>query len=275
MESDGPLPAFLKRTDDASKLPEGECGLVSIPVEVRGRRFKEQDLSFQTDTDHIKIPLLDHAGPEASVWASSQSVSACERTSFLTGRQPHVFTDDEWVQLFDNYETTAQTLKTAGVCTAVLALDDDGLLASALAKNASKQAYNNVGLLVQRLNPYFEALGVALCVEDLSPGGSDAIKGVRVAQDMVSQGAGFVIASSGSWAFPPLKHRARTKARGQTEVAQNEAWMASPAWLLGRTEVPIYACGPVQSMENAMEKAKHLGFAGVVHWTPQIPGTFK
>ena len=269
MDSSGPLPGFLKRTDDFNLLSKGERGLVSVPVEMAGRRFKEQALNFNSDLVSHCVPLLDHAGPEASVWASSQSLSACERVSFLTGRQPHVLTDDEWKRLCDNYESTARTLKAAGVGTAVLALDDDGLLASALAKNALKQAYNNVGLLLQHLTPYFEALGVALCVEDLSPGGRDAITGVRVAQEMVRAGADFVVASSGSWAFPPLKHRARTKARGDVEVAQNEAWMASPAWLLGRIDVPVYACGAVQSMENATEKASQLGFSGMVAWTPQ------
>ena len=58
-----------------------------------------------------------------------------------------------------------------------------------------------------------------------------------------------------------------TKARGKIEVALvNDAWLASPAWLLGHLACPVYACGPLKNIDRATQIAEQLGFAGLIEW---------
>ena len=49
-------------------------------------------------------------------------------------------------------------------------------------------------------------------------------------------------------------------------MAHNQAWMASAAWLLGRVQIPVYACGPAREVESAQKTALEAGFAGLVVW---------
>jgi len=258
------LPLGLVRVYDLFGVEKDVPCLLSVPVTDNGRRFAEQTSTIEQVVSSQSVPLLDHAGAEASVWTQERAVSALARPSFLTARKPYKLNAKEFSALAQAYETMANDLQKAGLNTAVLALDDDGLLASAL--EAPGLEYS-IEALVTQLSSVIPNLGVSLCVEALAPGGHDAITGIARAQKLATAGAQFVVASCGSWAFPPLKYRKTTKARGRTEVAQNDAWLASPAWLLGKIKCPVYACGPIQNKEKASLSALHLGFAGLINWT--------
>ena len=105
-------------------------------------------------------------------------------------------------------------------------------------------------------------------MEACAPGGTDATDGIAWAQAFASRGASYIVASAGSWAFPPLKIRRGTKGKGQTQLATNHAWLTSCAWLLGQVDVPVYACGPTLHPKDAKSVAQAAGFAGVIQWEP-------
>ena len=257
------LPPGLVRVYDRSEVGQDTPCLISLPITEQGRRFAEQSTTYPNALSSRNVPLLDHAGAEASIWTKEKALSVLERPSFLTGRKPRLHQAEDFAVVAHAYENVAVDLQKAGISTAVLALDDDGLLAGGLDANSSDFS---VAALVAHLSGLVPNLGVSLCVEALAPGGHDATTGISRAKQMVKAGASFVVATCGSWAFPPLKFRKVTKARGKIEVAQNDAWLASPAWLLGHLACPVYACGPLKNIDRTTQIADQLGFAGLIEW---------
>ena len=242
--------------------------LLSTPVCESGRRFADQATALNERDGRNIYPILDHAGAEASVWSRERAQSASSRPSLVTGRIPHEMASADWTRLEHHYASKAQELLQKGYEHLIFGADGDGLVAAAMQRNLPKtdELQARVLGLFHAVQKQTSRVGVALCVEDCAPGGNDASDGIVWAQIFEAAGAAYFIASGGSWAFPPLKERKVTKAKNDVPVVPNQAWMASPAWLLGRVEVPVYACGPTSDPEKAVEKALHAGFAGLVHW---------
>ncbi|MBH1988595.1 MAG: hypothetical protein I8H75_03845 [Myxococcaceae bacterium] len=105
-------------------------------------------------------------------------------------------------------------------------------------------------------------MGIALCVEELCPGGLDPTDGIRIAQAFERAGARFVIASGGTSDFLALKDRRMTR----IQKDPNHAWLASACWLIGRVAVPVYAQGyfDEEPDPSLMDQAKVSGLSGLV-----------
>ena len=242
--------------------------LLSVPVCEAGQRTPEQPLILSPPTSQPVIPILDHAGAEASVWRKERALSASSRPSFFTGRSPKELQEKDWTHLEGLYAAKTKALVAQGFKHVILGADADGLLASAMQRQSprAQELQERVLSLFHVVKGVVPDVGVALCVEDCAPGGNDATDGTHWAKTFEKAGASYLIASGGSWAFPPLKERKVTQAKGEVPVAHNQAWMASPAWLLGQVEIPVYACGPAQEVAPAQKAATEAGFAGLVVW---------
>lgn len=208
------------------------------------------------------LPLLDHAGPEAGRFSTERPIGPAAVGAPTSGRVPAPLEGVGLSRLLDRYAEAAGRLAATGVRGVVLGADDDGLLASFLSPRA-----NPGRALAERLAPVLDALtavrqaglvcGVAVCVEELCPGGLDPTDGVAIAAALAHAGAAFLVASGGSEALPILKRRAGAH-------VDDDAPLASAAWLLGRVEVPVLAEGPFPSPARALGAARACGLAGIV-----------
>jgi len=108
--------------------------------------------------------------------------------------------------------------------------------------------------------------GVALCIEELCPGGFDATDGIEWALKIEELGADFLIITSGTEDFPALKHRRKTQSSHSDleESYEIEPWLASGIWVLGRLKVPIFAMGAPNNLKHAKKLAQKLGYAGLI-----------
>ncbi|MBL92371.1 MAG: hypothetical protein CMH56_11250 [Myxococcales bacterium] len=242
--------------------------LLSVPVCETGQRIPEQALTLSPSDSQKVIPILDHAGAEASVWCKERALSASSRPSLLTGREPKELQAEDWHAMELLYRNKAKDLVAQGFEHLIFGADADGLIAAATQRHLphAEALQEHVLSLFAAVKAQAPQVGVALCVEDCAPGGNDAIDGIHWAKAFEKAGASCLIASGGSWAFPPLKERKATRAKGDIPVAHNQAWMASPAWLLGQVGIPVYACGPARDVTAAQQAAVEAGFAGLVLW---------
>lgn len=170
------------------------------------------------------------------------------------------------------YGAWAARAKAQGIGLAVLSLDNDGYWQWLLSTrhHGDWPFANRLKLALQAfgaLREHIPQVGVALCVEELCPGGLDPTEGIAIAQAFEFAGASFVVASGGTADFPALKWRRPTQKKDQAETHfadENEIWLASATWLAGRLSIPVFAQGPVQSHQKVRMLAQQCGLTGFV-----------
>lgn len=117
---------------------------------------------------------------------------------------------------------------------------------------------------------------VALCVEELCPGGLDPTDGVELAKVFIEAGAKGIIASGGTIDFIPLKIRRQTKLKAQREEGKDlwpETWLSSALWLKERVSVPVYAQGLISDIEHTLPLAADLGLGGIIDVSVKYPSS--
>lgn len=201
--------------------------------------------------------VLDHAGPRSALWSSERALGATDSAEPETGRRPRPLDEAGWQALGEAFARAALAIRRAGQ-TPILGIDDDGLLQAAL---SPRSGGSDGAARLARVLAVHRACGpvdVALCVEELAPGGLDAQDGIEAARALVAQGARTVYASAGSHAFPPLLTRTKGSSVGDPALA-----LRSAAWLVGR--VPARVVAVVDSEADALlPRARALGLDGVV-----------
>ncbi|MBI1949069.1 MAG: hypothetical protein HYS27_25500 [Deltaproteobacteria bacterium] len=201
---------------------------------------------------------LDHAGPRAATWSLERAVAAADLPEPETGRRPRALLEAGWAALTERFAAAAARVRRADR-TPVLAVDDDGLLQAALSPRTGG-ADDRARLA--RLLAVHRACGpvdVALCVEELCPGGLDATDGIEAARALAAQGAGTIYASGGTRAFGPLFHRTKGGSEGDPALA-----LASAAWLVGRVSARVVAVVWRGEPGALLPPARALGLGGVV-----------
>lgn len=202
------------------------------------------------------LVVLDHAGPRSARWSSERALGATDHAEPETGRRPRPLDDADWRELGEAFARGAEAVRRAG-CTPILGIDDDGLLQAALSPWTGVADGVARLQLVLAIHRACGPVDVALCVEELAPGGLDASDGIEAARALHAQGARTVFASAGSHAFPPLLTRAKGRSVGDPALA-----LRSAAWLVGRVPVRVVAVvdGDPASLRT---RALALGLAGV------------
>lgn len=201
--------------------------------------------------------LLDHAGPRAALWSPARALGASDVVEPTTGRRPQPLDEDGWRELERAFAQAAQVVRAAGRVP-VLALDDDGLLQHAISPRTGAAADQQRRERALALHRACGAIDVALCVEELCPGGGDATDGIELARALHAQGAATLYASAGSHAFPPLRDRVKGGSEGDPGLA-----LCSAAWLVGRVPARIVALVTRCDPGSITARAHALGLAGV------------
>jgi len=165
-----------------------------------------------------------------------------------------------------------------------LSVDEDGLLQHLLSPRT--QIADSFDVRLSRVAHLFKsiraelpttALGVALCTEELCPGGLDPLAGLNAALAFESAGAQFIIASGGTRDFPALKWRRPTRQKRREHDALDtpdtyisaELFLQSGLWLLERLKIPVWAHGEVSDSAGAAQIARRLGYSGILTSKPQ------
>ena len=183
-----------------------------------------------------------------------------------------VFEPDASTGLREKFVLAAKACEKYGFKTIALSIDDDGYFQGSLSPLTNgdvdfKARLGNILEVFELIGSEIKAtFGVALCVEELAPGGLDPTDGINVATAIVGAGAKFIISSGGTNSFPALKFRRKTKLKeGRADSwLSPEAWLSSSMWLKSVVNVPIFAQGPVENESRAAYLAKRLGFSGIV-----------
>ncbi len=184
---------------------------------------------------------------------------------------PQDFPNVPVAQIKDSVLSAARGCKNAGIKNIGLSIDEDGFWQQFFSPktNPDTKAVSKIEILTE----LFAAIktsgpkncGVALTIEELSPGGLDATDGVTLALALQVKGAGFFIASGGTNAFPALKNRRKTSMQNKHYSYKSpECWLGSAVWLIEKINVPILAQGPIENQKHAEQLAKELGFLGII-----------
>lgn len=228
--------------------------LARVAVSPEGRRRETVDDSVPPGARVV----LDHAGPRASSWLLDRAVGSTDAPDVVTGRRPQPLDEAGWQRIADAYAQAAQRIPHA-----VLGIDDDGLLQSAL----SPRTGLGVERGLERVLAIHRAVGsgdVALTVEELCPGGLDATDGIAIARALVQQGAKRIYASGGTDALRPLRRRAKGSDKRASHHAAHAA-LTSAAWLVGRVDVGVEIIAIIPfTAEGVDDAARALGLAGIV-----------
>jgi hypothetical protein len=157
-----------------------------------------------------------------------------------------------------------------------LSIDNDGLLQQLLSPRTQIDASFEerlkclIDLFTSMRREFPEiTLGVALCAEELCPGGLDPLMGCNAALAFEAAGADFLIASGGTQDLPALKWRKPTRQKQHNDgesatYLSAEMFLQSGLWLIDKLKIPIWAQGTVSDMNAAKSLAKRLGYRGIV-----------
>lgn len=243
--------------DPGAQVPKR---LWTVAVRADGRRHP----GAACVTDDAPLPgvrgepiLLDHAGPRAALWSTARALGASAAPEPSSGRRPRPLDDDGWRDLEHAFALAVQAVRAAGR-EPVLALDDDGLLHHAISPRTGGAPEEPRRARALSLHRACGAIDVAVCVEELCPGGSDATDGIELARALCAQGATTVYASAGSHAFPPLRDRVKGGSEGDPALG-----LCSAAWLVGRVPMPVVALVSRGDPTALTVRARALGLAGV------------
>lgn len=261
--------------ETATLPPAGEEILLwTLAVREDGRRranapvVDARTLEQAAGRDDVVV-VLDHAGPEAGRWQETRALGPAEVPAPTSGRRPRALDDAGWDDVVAAFARAGEACRAQGISLVLLGASDDGLFASTLSPLGFPDGSEDA-----RRRPLLRALeavkasgvdvGVVLTVEDLAPGGLDPTAGIEIARAAVGSGVSLVVARAGSAWFPDLHTRPR-------RMGEDEAWLGSALWLVGRVDVPVYAAGPVVDPERALAIARDAGLAGVLAW--EVEGT--
>lgn len=202
--------------------------------------------------------VLDHAGPRAAVWSTERVVGATDVPEAETGRRPRPLDEGGWTALASRFADGAERARRAGRVP-VLGVDDDGLLQCALSPRTGGGPDHARLARVLTIHRACGPIDVALCVDELCPGGLDATDGIEAARALSAQGATVIYASAGTRAFAPLRHRRKGGSEGDPALA-----LASAAWLVGRVSTRVFAVVWRGEAGALLTQARALGLDGVV-----------
>lgn len=214
-------------------------------------------------------PVLDHAGPSTALHDKARPVGPSTAVHVPTGRQPRALTPDEWTTLHAELLTAARALRAAGAPCITWAWDQDGLWHAARSPlwvaDAARAAYMDAMTAVLHTLCTDGKTAVALTVEDLAPGGLSPTEGVADAQAAAAAGATCLYASGGTTAFAAMVHRPLpAPSAHHAPVDSGDAWLASPAWLVGRVPCAVWGQTCSDPSPHTDARAAALGLAGLV-----------
>lgn len=268
--------------------------LLSVAVHPRGQRNAGmlcasdevwQKINAIQKTKNIVV-VLDHAGIVAAWGNPERPFSLSKTPEMWSERKPQRLTDAE-IEIIQQAYIDAAAQCARFEIPVILAIDDDHFLQQMASprfvdeERREKDSRARIAQVTQWyrvvLDGYHRiqtekqqkktAIPVAVCIEELCPGGYDPTDGVvltqsvcQVAKEMCGQEMPYLLATGGSFALPAL--RIRNKG---VFVDDDDWWQASAAWLLGRVAVPVLACGPSVHPQVSQERAVAIGLSGMVH----------
>lgn len=252
-------------------LGTAAVALWPVAVEPLGRSFHESPLFDDVPAEIWMaspqngtrlVPVLAHAGPEAGTHSKERPLGPEAIVNPRHGRTPRVLDEAGWGALAQRYADAATHLRRHGADALVLSMDDDGLLATTLSPRThpSRTPAERLSLVMQVLSSVQRTgvhLAVALTVEELCPHGLDPTDGIAIAQALDAQGVEAIVASGGTRSFAPLHRR-------EAATIVDDPCLATAAWLVGRTRVPVWAQGPAPEPLRAHRQAQSSGMAGIV-----------
>lgn len=268
--------------------------LLSVAVQPRGQRNAGmlcasdevwQKISAIQRNKNL-IVVLDHAGIVAAWGNPERPFSLSKTPEMWSERKPQRLTDADIEAIQHAYIDAAMQCARFEI-PVILAIDDDHFLQQMVSPRfvdddrREKEHHARIAQVTQWYRAVLDgyhriqtekqqkktAIPVAVCIEELCPGGYDPTDGVvltqalcQAAREMCEQEMPYLLATGGSFALPAL--RIRNKG---VFVDDDDWWQASAAWLLGRVAVPVLACGPSAHPQVSHARAVAIGLSGMVH----------
>lgn len=167
---------------------------------------------------------------------------------------------------------TVKEIRKAGVgIKVILGAEADSVIMSKLSPRfnhpeAQKVRQNFLDLLIQ-LNHEGLPIGVAICAEELCPGGWDLSDGLEFSQQIQAIGADFIVLSAGCEDFPALKHRRQTrqkKDRSDLNDLTVEPWLGSFMCLNSDISIPVWGMGSPNNLLDSLRLAKETGLSSLI-----------
>lgn len=232
----------------------------------------EQTLRAARARDDVVV-VLGHAGPDAGRWRAARAVGPADVPAATSARRARPLDDAGWDDVVRSFAAAAALVRQVseaaeapaqGPPFVLVDASDDGLLACTLsplsfpgASSAERRA--KLVRVLEAVHAGGVEVGVLLTVEDLAPGGIDPTAGIEIARACTAAGASLVVARAGTAWFTDLRSRPR-------HMGEDEPWLASALWLVGKVSVPVFAAGPVRDERRALAIARGAGLAGVIAW---------